>query len=126
VTRPPANPRAILRLKATIWVSAYLRRLNALAIPAVIVRRGDADAGAIFIKISSLDGFAQVLRPAATGFADSDTDRFWTIAMPAGATEERAADAYLARQANFDSDMWVVEIEDRQGRHFLDEFLLAE
>jgi hypothetical protein len=115
-----------LRLKASIWISAYIRRLGALPIPAAVLRRGDADAGAIFIKINTLDGFARVLRPAASGLMDTETDRFWSNALPGGQVEESAADAYLARQANFDSDMWVIEIEDRHGRHFLDEFLVAE
>jgi hypothetical protein len=115
-----------LRIKANIWISAYIRRLSAVAIPAMITRRGDADAGAIFIKINTLDGFAQVLRPAATGVMDSESERFWSQAIPGDRAAESDADAYLARQAKFDSDMWVIEIEDRQGRHFLDEFLINE
>ncbi len=114
-----------MRLKASIWVSAYIRQLGTIAVPAAITRRGDADAGAIFIKINSLDGFAQVLRPALSG-GDGGGGRFWSQALKSGKAEESAADAYLARQADFDSDMWVVEIEDRQGRHFLDEFVIAE
>jgi hypothetical protein len=115
-----------LRLKSGIWVSAYIRQLGALAIPVLVVRRGDADAGAIFIKINTLDGFAQVLRPASAGIGQGEAGRFWTVAMREGKAEERAADAYLARQADFDSDMWVIEVEDREGRHFLGEFLIAE
>lgn len=115
-----------MRLKANIWVSAYIRRLSTIPISAVVTRRGDPDAGAIFIKINMLDGHAQVFRPAATGVADSELERFWSPAMPGGKAEEAAADAYLARQANFDTDMWVIEIEDRQGRHFLGDFLISE
>jgi hypothetical protein len=115
-----------LRLKAGIWVSAYIRRLSGSAIPVAVTRRGDPDAGAIFLKLNTLDGFALVLRPAASGLSGGETDRRWSPAFPGGRAEEAAADAYLARQAGFDSDMWVVEIEDRQGRHFLDEFLAAE
>jgi hypothetical protein len=115
-----------MRLKASIWIGAYIRRLGAMAIPAMVLRRGDGDAGAIYIKINTLDGFAMVLRPAATGIIDSDIERFWSPAMPGGRAEENAADAYLARQAGFDSDMWVIEVEDRAGRHFLDEFLISE
>ena len=115
-----------LRLKAGIWVSAYVRQLSALAIPVAVMRRGDADAGAIFVKINTLDGFAQVLRPAASGLAGADTDRRWSQALPGGRSDGGTADAYLARQAGFDSDMWVVEVEDRQGRHFLGDSLVAE
>jgi hypothetical protein len=115
-----------LRLKAGLWVGAYLRQLSAVAIPVAVTRRGDPDAGAIFVKINTLDGFALVLRPAASGLPGADTDRRWSPALPGGRLEEKTADAYLARQVGFDSDMWIVEVEDRQGRHFLDECVVGE
>lgn len=115
-----------MRLKAGIWISAYIRQLSAMTIPVAVTRRGDPDAGAIFVKINTLDGFAQVLRPAASGLPGTDSERRWSRALPAERTEESAADAYLARQAEFDGDMWIVEVEDRQGRHFLDEAVVAE
>ncbi len=115
-----------MRLKSSIWVSAYVRRLNTIPVPAIIARRGDPDAGAIFIKVNRLDGFAIVLRPALSAPTGQESGRFWTQALSGGAEEETVADNYLARQSNFDTDMWIVEIEDRQGRHFLDEFVLAE
>lgn len=113
-----------MRIKAGIWVSAYLRRVNALAVPALVARRGDADAGAIFIKLNTLDGFAQVLRPAATGIEDAADERFWTLAFKAPRPETEV-DAYLLRQREFDADIWVVEVEDRAGRHFLDDFIIS-
>ena len=58
-----------MRLKSHIWVSAYLRRLNGAFTPGVVVRRGDADAGAIYIKISHLDGTCQVLAPLSSYLA---------------------------------------------------------
>jgi hypothetical protein len=115
-----------LRLKAGMWVSAYIRQLSGVAIPVAVTRRGDPDAGAIFVKVNTLDGFAQVLRPAASGLPGTDTDRRWSPALPDDRSEEAVADAYLQRQAGFDSDMWIVEVEDRGGRHFLDEFVVAE
>ena len=115
-----------MRLKAGIWVSAYVRQLSGAAIPVAVIRRGDPDAGAIFVKVNTLDGYAQVLRPAASGLPGAETDRRWSKALPGLQCGEGEADAYLARQARFDSDMWVVEVEDRRGRHFLDEFVVAE
>ena len=115
-----------MRLKAGIWVSAYIRQLSGASIPVAVTRRGDPDAGAIFVKVNTLDGFAQVLRPAASGLPGTDTDRRWSPALSGDRSEEAAADAYLQRQAGFDSDMWIVEVEDRRGRHFLDEFVVTE
>jgi len=113
-----------MRIKAGIWVSAYLRRVNAMAIPALVTRRGDGDAGAIFIKVNTLDGHAQVLRPATTAVEDAEFDRFWSFAFKAPRAEQEV-DEYLMRQRDFDADMWVIEVEDKHGRHFIDNFILA-
>ena len=106
-----------------IWVKAYMRRCLGEGAPAVQVRRGDADAGAIYIKISRLDGFAAVYGPAPAGLARSAEDRRWTSHLQGERVTESDADAYLARQIEFDSDIWIVSVEDREGRHFLDGWL---
>ncbi|MBX2804740.1 MAG: DUF1491 family protein [Hyphomicrobiales bacterium] len=115
-----------MRVKAQIWISAYIRRLGSEFIPAVIARKGDPDAGAIYIKIATLDGQARILRPAMAGLHDAATDRSWSMAFEGNSVDERQADEYLARQTKFDSDMWVIEIEDREGRHRLDDAIITE
>ncbi len=109
------------RLRSDFWVSAYLRRLNDLAIPAVLRRRGSAEAGAIFVKVDRLDGTADLYAPAPQSLMADAEDlgerRFiprLTGVMPLD-VEER-----LTRELRFDSDLWIVEIDDRDGRHFLD------
>ena len=114
-----------MRIKAGIWVSAYLRRLNAMAVPALVVRRGDADAGAIYIKINTLDGFARLLRPAMAVKEGSEDERFWSLAFAAPRAEPEV-DLYLARQREFDADLWVVEVEDKAGRHFIEDYVLTD
>jgi hypothetical protein len=113
-----------MRVKAGIWVSAYVRRVNAAAAMAVVARRGDGDAGAIFIKLSTLDGLAQVLRPASSGIEGAESERFWSPAFKEPRAEAEA-DAYLARQRDFDADLWIVEVEDKAGRHFLDDCVIS-
>jgi hypothetical protein len=108
-----------MRLRAEFWVKAYLRRCAGRGASAVVVRHGDDDAGAIFIKINRLDGICFVFGPAPAGFDSADSDRRWTPRGSAGGMAESDADAMLAREAGFDSDMWLVEVEDRAGRHFL-------
>jgi hypothetical protein len=49
-------------------------------------------------------------------------ERRW-VELSSGA--ERAVDDTVARQRGFDPDLWVIEVEDRQGRHLLDEIGLA-
>ena len=112
-----------MRLKSEIWVKAYVRRCAAAGAPAMVVRHGDDDAGAIFIKIATLDGRAALYGPAPAGFDTGQTDRQWTLHLDPAKASDADVEAYLARQAEFDEDLWVVEVEDRQGRHFLDDWM---
>ena len=112
-----------MRLKSEIWVKAYIRRCQHEGAAAVLVRRGDADAGAIYIKVSPLDGTALLFGPAPAGLDAAREDRSWEPCLGGRSSPEAEADAYLARQIAFDSDIWIVAVEDAAGRHFLDDWL---
>lgn len=105
-----------MRLKSKILVQALIRRCEVSGASAYVVRSGAEEAGAIFVKINRLDGTCTVLSPARRG----EGERIWTRPLGETADEKSAAD-YFARQLKFDPDIWIVEIEDRQGRAFLDE-----
>ena len=110
-----------MRLKSEIWVKAYIRRCLGEGVPAAVVRRGDADAGVILIKIARLDGTADYFGPAPAGFEGGDGERRWTLI--AERLPEAEIEARLARETKLDGDVWIVEIEQRQGRNFLDGWL---
>lgn len=105
------------RLKAGIWVRALIRRIEVAGAAAFVVRKGDETAGVVLVKLNTLDGQACVLSPS-TGL---DGDRLWLRATGPVAVPDADAEAYIARQLKVDPDLWVIEIEDRDGRHFLDE-----
>lgn len=110
-----------MRIKSNIWVAAYIRRCQTENIFGVVRRRGAEEAGAIFIKLALLDGNALLFTPAPqTAYDESrPTDRVFLSTTPAPVTEQVIEDR-LAKEIRFDSDIWIVEIEDRAGRHFLD------
>ncbi|MHA1165026.1 MAG: DUF1491 family protein [Alphaproteobacteria bacterium] len=112
-----------MRIKSEIWVMAYIRRCSFNGAPAVIARRGQGDGGAIYIKINTLDSQASIYGPAPAGLDASSTERRWSLCSGEGAVSDAEADSYLQRQADFDPDIWVIEVEDRNGRHFLGESL---
>ncbi len=112
-----------MRLKSELWVKAYIRRCQIEGADALLVRRGDADAGAIYIKVSRLDGTALLFGPAPAGLEEAREDRRWQPCLGSPPAAEAAADAWLERQKSFDSDIWIVAVEDRAGRHFLDGWL---
>ncbi len=103
------------RLASGIWVSAYLRRLQALGIPAYVIARGDDTAGAVLVKLALMDGTAR----AYTRSFDLESDtRIWQVLVEGG---ERDVDAAITRQRSFDPDLWVIEVEDARGRDLLAE-----
>ena len=110
-----------MRVPTELWVTALIRRANSAGAMAVVVRHGEASAGVVLIKVRLLDGTAKLLGPAAAGLArDDGLPRFAPHLAPAGAPEADV-DAYIARQISFDPDIWVVEIDDRQGRSFVED-----
>jgi hypothetical protein len=110
-------------LKSGIWVAAYLRRCQIEGAYAVVRRRGAEEAGAVFIIINRRDGTAALYGPAPQSVFDDaqPAERYFT-ALLGGETPVAEADieARLTREIRFDPDVWIVEIEDRAGRHFLD------
>ena len=103
-------------LSTDIWVSALIRRAEMGGAFATVVRKGDPRAGAVLVKAVDRGRDQVRLYAEATG---ADGGRIWM--RPARGDEERELDAYVDRAARIDPDLWVVEIEDKQGRHFLTE-----
>ena len=110
-----------MRLKSSIWVAAYLRRCQTEGVYGAVRRRGAEEAGAVFVKIALLDGKAMLYVPAPQTVYDENRpiERIFvptsTEPMPEVSVEER-----LVKEIRFDPDAWIVETEDRAGRHFLD------
>ncbi len=99
------------RLKTGIVVSAALRVATLRAIPMVVARRGDGDAGTILVKLNRLDLGCTVLAQTRT----PKGELAWLKATGEEPVNEVTADSYIARQVKRDPDLWVVEIEDRDG-----------
>src|SRR6202008_1108988 len=112
---------APMRLKTSIWVAAYLRRCQAAGVFGAVRRRGAEEAGAVFVKVALLDGNAMLYIPAPqTVYDDSrPVERFFMPTSPAP-VPEASLEERLDREIRFDPDAWIIETEDRAGRHFLD------
>jgi len=111
-----------MRLKTALWVAAYLRRCQVEGVSAVVRRRGAEEAGAVFIRIDRLDGTSDLFGPAPQSEIDGAqrADRSFSASLAAQPAPDAAIEAYLARELKFDPDIWIVEVEDRTGRNFLD------
>jgi hypothetical protein len=114
-----------MRLKSAVWVAAYIRRCNVEGAFAAVRRRGAEEAGAIFVKINRLDGTAELFGPAPQSVFDvaRPMDRLFSRCLPEPWMPEPKVEERLAREFKFDPDVWIIEVEDRAGRHFLDQII---
>ena len=110
-----------MRLRSDIWVAAYLRRCQAAGIFGAVRRRGAEEAGAVFVKVASLNGKAMLYVPAPQTVYD-DSRPIERIFMPTSPQPlpEQSVEERLAKEIRFDPDAWIIETEDKAGRHFLD------
>lgn len=95
-----------VRLASAVWVQAFLRRCDLAAVPVYVLRRGDADAGEIWLKLVKGTDEVSILQV-------SREDHTSTVHKVLGELE---ADRHLARQETYDPDLWVIEVDDRAGR----------
>lgn len=107
------------RLRSDFWVAALRRRAEAAGAFISIARRGAEEAGAIFILVDRRDGRFDLYGPAPQSvFDDRPTDRLFSLL--ARDVSEEATRKRIEQEINFDPDLWLVDIEDRDGRAFVD------
>jgi hypothetical protein len=100
------------RLRSDFWVSAYVRTREIAAAPAMLRRRGAAEAGAIFIKIDHLNGRATLYGPAPQSLLDDTGERCFQLILE---SDPLSIEDRMAREIKFDPDLWLIEVEDRSG-----------
>ena len=105
-----------MMLSTDIWVAALIRRAELAGGFGVVARKGDARAGSVLVKVLNLEDRTTRLYAEATR---GDGERVWM--HPARFEDEAAIDRYIERALRIDPDLWVVDVEDKQGRHFLTE-----
>ena len=103
------------RLTSSFWVQAYIKKLNLLGVPAFVVSHGDDTAGAIIVKVNKLNGDAVLFERSFS--LDKNLNQ-WSKFQSG---DEKELDELLSRQLSRDRDLWIVEIESREGNPFLDD-----
>ncbi len=95
----------------SIWIDAHLRRLNEIGQGYYIVNKGGFALGTVLVKINLLNGFCHVL----TQIRDQNGELGWMNATTDETVAESIADAYIRRAVDRDPDLWVIEVENRDG-----------
>ncbi len=104
-------------LKVRFWVDALRWRAESAGASVYVARKGDPDAGVVLVKVLMAQRLAQLYVPVR----DMEGERLWSLPLGAAPSEENFVTAYLDRRIDQDPDIWVIEIDDPQGRHFLTE-----
>ena len=103
------------RLTSSFWVQAYIKRLNLMGVPAFVVSHGNDSAGSIIVKVNKLNGSAILFERS---FSLEKNINHWSKSHSG---DEKELDKLLSRQLSRDRDLWIIEIESRQGNPFLDD-----
>ena len=114
-----------MRLRSDIWVAAYLRRVMAGGAFVAVRRKGTPESGAVFIRIDHLDGGGALYGPAPQSLNAGDGERRFIRLHGGDRLDNAAIETRLTKEQRFDSDLWIVEVEDREKRSFLEESVVA-
>jgi Uncharacterized conserved protein len=100
------------KLKAKLFVHAAIRRCGIEAIPVVVARKGDEDAGTVVVKVNRGDRLAEIYTQAR----DAAGALGWLKVTGPDPVPDDKAEAYIARARDVDYDLWVLEVDSRDGR----------
>ena len=101
-------------LRSDLWAAAFVRRHNDLGRVCVLARRGDPMAGQIFVEVDHLNGTASLYVPAPSLARGEDTaSRLFQLRYDR--VEEAKVRDRIAKEADFDPDLWVIALELRSG-----------
>ena len=104
-----------MAVKSGIWVDAHIRRCQANGFMVFLAKRGAEEAGAIYVRAIMLKGLARLFGPAPGPSYDGQGNRRFTYPLGADPLPERDIDEYLARQKQYDPDIWILDVEDPEG-----------
>lgn len=109
-----------MSVKTEIWVKGHLRRCFAAGLTGVVARRGAAEAGAVFVKVTLAAGAVRLLAPAAGPAYDEEGGRNWEFPLGRAPLKPDDIDRFLERRIAFDPDIWILDIDDPGGTGLLD------
>ena len=114
-----------MQLRSKIWVQALIAICRSQSAHAVVVRHGDDDAGALFVKVLTEFRMARLYGPAPAGYQNPSPGRVLAPVFEPADRQEFEIDEHLSAQQNFDPDLWIVEIENCRDLDTLHEWIVS-
>jgi hypothetical protein len=105
------------RLPTHVWVGAILRRCSTEGVPATVVHRGERMGGTVMVKVFQAGAGCRLMGQ----IRNLDGRLGWYRAHKEELVPDPEADALVARAVSRDPDLWVVEVESRDGSNPFEE-----
>ena len=106
------------RLPTYIWADALIKTANTQGAFATLVRKGDLERGSVLIRLL-IGWHKQLLLVPEFRLDGQMAYRVHLIGQKLPSSEDITA--YIDTQISYDCDIWVIDIEDATGAHFLSE-----
>ena len=103
------------RLPAHLEVSALIRATQAAGGFAMVLRKGDKEAGTILVVLTEKGGNSRVYERMPL----PDGTRAWTCARRQESPDSGDFNAYVARRGDQDADLWIVELDIANGERLI-------
>lgn len=110
-------------VSSSLWVSALVRRANIAGAFSTIARKGDPERGDVLVRVYAAMGDVKLY---GRTFSSDDEQTFTRLPEGNPVSTEQDCASYIARRIEYDLDIWIVDIEDRDGRHFLTEKVVGD
>ena len=108
----------IIELKSEILINAGIRAAERNFINVYVTKRGDSESGAIFVKVDTLDGYAKLYTRNLKYDLINENDVVEFVNLyPDKKLPNIDIDKRITKEIQIDSDCWIVEIEDKEGRN---------
>jgi hypothetical protein len=105
------------RLSASVEAAGLIRRAEAEGDFGVLLRKGDAERGAILIVVRSRGRYVCCLERTL----GLDGRYAWASAGPDPAEADEKLALFLGRRIEFDPDSWLIELDIAQPERFIAE-----
>lgn len=106
-----------MRLPIHLQVSALIRRVEGEGGFATVLSKGERDAGTLLVVLTDRGA----LSTAYERMPQADGTRKWSSSRGESAEDPQAFGEYLERRQAQDSDLWVVELDVRNGERFIED-----
>ena len=101
-----------MSLSSEFIVNAFIKTARLNMLDAYMVRRGDSKSGEIFLRLNNLSGQSKIY-----SYRKDNIKNYWEVYGSDTWQEDSLINDKIKKIISIDSDIWVLELEDKQGRY---------